>query len=103
MSEEQAVDSGIRLVQVFLSPRLDGVWRVSIDIANSGRLLCDCPRFKASDVCKHTRFVQARLDNNGGEYQLHLPQELAALAGRRPLTDDECEYLVLHYGKPEVL
>lgn len=102
MSEEQAVDSGIRLVQVFLSPRLDGIWHVQLNVPK-GRLICDCPRYKASDSCKHVRFVQARLDNNNGQYDLELPIELAALAKHRPLTDEECHYLVLHYGKPEVL
>jgi len=102
MSEETAVDDGIRLVQVFLSPRLDGIWHVSLDVPKD-RLICDCPAFRAQDKCKHARFVKARLDNNGGLYEVEVPLELAELVRTRPLTAEEYQFLVLHYGTPEVL
>lgn len=96
------MEDGIRLVQVFLSPKMEGVWHVSLNLLKN-RLICNCPAYLSQDKCRHVRFVKARLDNNAGLYEVEVPVELADLVQTRALTKDEYHWLVVHYGTPEVL
>ena len=62
-----------KLIQVFLSQSQTpgpGVYEVSAD--TSGNLLCTCPGFKGRKSCKHSKFVQARIDSNNGTYPLEI-------------------------------
>jgi hypothetical protein len=61
-----------RLIQIFLSPAASPgpcIFEVS---SNNGKLYCTCPGFNGRSTCKHTRFVKARIESNGGTYPLEI-------------------------------
>ena len=91
-----------RLLQVFLSPNLTGVFEVSID-AISRNLTCSCPGYRARYRCKHLRWVESQLSADGG-FHVPVPAEtdMEALveASHDAITWRE---FVLRTFKPEVL
>lgn len=62
-----------RLIQVFLSPTATpGPNIYEVTNSTSGTLYCNCPGFLGRSTCKHTKFVKARIDSNGGHYPLEI-------------------------------
>lgn len=61
-----------RLIQVFLSPTASPGPCIFEVTSNNGKLLCTCPGFSGRSSCKHTRFVKARIESNGGTYPLEI-------------------------------
>lgn len=97
-----AVES--RLIQVFLAANGSGPLPISyVHLTDGEGLRCSCAVFRLKARCKHTRWVQAKLDT--GCYEINVPDHLALqyMAHGQPLTAAETEYLVLHYGKVEVI
>lgn len=66
----------IRAIQQFLGSQAGnpGVYTVSIDEVHHS-LLCDCPGFGGRGICKHTKYVQARMDENNGIYPMRVLQD----------------------------
>ena len=102
--KENKVSNATRLVQVFLSQSHvpgPGIFEVSNN--KSGDLFCTCPGFKGRETCKHTKFVQVRLDNNNGTYPLEISsratQEDAEKAKR---SNQDFREFVIKFGKIEV-
>ena len=93
-----------RLVQVFLSPAMSpgpGIYEVSSD--EDANLYCTCPGFSGRSVCKHTKFVQARVENNKGSYPLELSSKATEEDARRAReSSEEFRKFVIKYGKIEV-
>lgn len=75
-----------RLLQVFLSPNLRGVYEVAYD-TESERLSCNCPGFRSRLTCKHLRWVLARSEPDGG-YCVPMPPgitpDMVIEAGKDP-------------------
>lgn len=93
-----------RLVQVFLSQSQSpgpSIFEVSTD--DDGKLLCTCPGYKGRNTCKHTKFVQARIDSNHGSYPLEISnratEEEADLA---KTSNERFREFIIKYGKIEV-
>lgn len=93
-----------RLVQVFLSQTQTpgpGIYEVSTD--ESAVLYCTCPGYKGRKTCKHTKYVQAKIDNNNGSYPLEISNratEEEAQAAK--MSNDAFRKFIIKYGKIEV-
>ena len=87
--------------QLFLSG--DGVHEVSINMS-SHKLKCTCDGFGVRNMCKHTRFVKQRMDENGGIYPTEVSTKAskidAIVASQDPVLFRD---LLINYGKIEVL
>lgn len=73
MKGRKVEDDKLRLVQVFLGQTKSpgpGVYEVSVD--DDHKLYCNCPGYISRGMCKHTRFVKSRIENNNGSYPLEI-------------------------------
>jgi hypothetical protein len=93
-----------RVVQFFLTPGNTpslGIFEVSSDATES--LKCSCPGFSGRKSCKHTRFVQARIDGNNGVYPMEISTRATqADADKARESNESFREFVLKYGKIEV-
>ncbi|CAB4174440.1 hypothetical protein UFOVP965_43 [uncultured Caudovirales phage] len=95
-----------RLIQVFLSQSQTpgpGIFEVCADYEDVERLDCTCPGFKSRKTCKHTSFVQARIDSNSGTYPLEISSRATpedALKARE--SNEAFRDFVIRFGKIEV-
>lgn len=102
--KEAYVKDELKLVQVFLGASKNpgpGVFEVSTD--KHGNLFCTCTDFKGRRQCKHTKFVNNRIDNNNGSYPLEIlskatPEE----ADKARVSNEEYRKFIIKYGKIEV-
>ena len=70
---EAFVDNDVRLVQLFLTDnQTPGPSVYEVGVNYSGKAICTCPSFKGRNSCKHSKFVQLRLDTNMGLYHMEL-------------------------------
>ena len=89
-----------RLLQVFLTPG-PGVYEVSM--GDDDKLYCNCSGFFAKKTCKHTRFVNSRIEDNGGTYPLEISDRAQADDAERAQESDEAfRSFVIRFGKIEV-
>lgn len=93
-----------RLVQVFLSPVNTPSPNISeVSSMPNGELSCTCSSFKGRTTCKHTRFVQARIDSNHGTYPLEISKKATeddAMKAKESV--DEFRKFVIKFAKIEV-
>lgn len=93
-----------RLVQVFLSQTQSpgpSIYEVSTD--ENGSLYCTCPGYKGRKACKHTKYVQARIDNNGGSYPLEISNRATEEeAQKAKMSNTAFREFIIKYGKIEV-
>ena len=89
------------ITQIFLSDT--GVHEVHVNNLNH-RLRCNCPGFSTRAACKHTRFVQTKMNQNGGIYPVEISnridKEESLLASEDPVAFRE---LLVNFGKIEAL
>lgn len=100
MSEREA-----RLIQVFLSQKSGvpgpGIFEVSGD--EDQNFFCTCPGYIARRSCKHIKFVQARILENGGTYPLELSTKATNEEASKAMeSTDEFRKFILKYGKIEI-
>lgn len=102
--KENKVSEPKRLVQVFLSQTQHpgpGIYEVSSD--EEGDLYCTCPGYKGRSTCKHTKFVQARVESNNGNYPLEISSRATKEdADRAKKSNEEFREFVIKFGKIEV-
>ena len=95
----------LRLVQVFLSQSTTpgpGIFEVSTN--TSGDLFCTCPSFMSRKRCKHTVLVNARIEDNNGNYPLEiLSKATEDDAAKSKLSNEAHRSFIIRYGKIEVL
>ncbi len=98
----QAQDT--KLIQIFLSQGVSpspAIYEVSSTI--TGSLLCTCPGYSGRGTCKHARFVNARIKNNGGTYPLEISKR--ATKEEADLAQESTEAFrefIIKFGKIEV-
>jgi hypothetical protein len=94
MSEWQAT-------QIFLSET--GVHEVQINL-NTARLRCDCPGHSSRSSCKHTKFVQKRMQENDGIYPVEVSKSASTEEGANARLDPEAfRKFLFKYGRVEVI
>ena len=97
------LDSSWRTIQVFISSQAAGVFEVEVD-TETHDTRCNCPVWKKSNVCKHTRFVKDKMRFNDGHYSINIPKELPEELVQDAIDDPVAfRELILKYSKVEVL
>lgn len=98
------VEEGSRLVQVFLSQNatpIPGIYEVSVK--ENGTLACTCPGFRARLICKHVKFVKARIETNNGTYPLEISNRATDVEASKATTSNSAfREFVIKFGKIEV-
>ncbi|CAB4137819.1 Zinc finger, SWIM-type [uncultured Caudovirales phage] len=93
-----------RTVQFFLDEEEFIIAEVSVDAMNSKKTRCSCLRFQKNARCKHAKFVQDKMAQSGGVFNLRIPAGVDDEAAMDALYDTELfRVLVLKYGKIEIL
>lgn len=92
-----------RTIQMFLSPRQPAIYEVELNL-DSSKARCNCPTFKGRRVCRHTKFVVARMEGNDGHYPLLIHERAEKEDISEVMSDPEAfRDFVVKYGKVEVL
>lgn len=92
-----------RTVQLFLSPRQPAVFEVEMNLEDA-TARCNCPTYKGRSVCRHTKFVVARLESNNGHYPLMVHENSQADDLTSVMTTGKkFRDFVVKYGRIEVL
>ena len=93
-----------RTVQFFLDEEEFIIAEVSVDALNSKKTKCSCSKFQRTARCKHIKFVQDKMAESGGVFNLKIPAGVDDEAAMDALYDTELfRELVLKYGKIEIL
>jgi hypothetical protein len=93
-----------RTVQFFLDEEEFIIAEVAVDAMNSRKTRCSCLKFKKTARCKHAKFVQEKISDSGGVFNLRIPAGVDDEAAMDALNDtDLFRELVLKYGKIEIL
>lgn len=89
------------ITQLFLSET--GVHEVYVH-HKSHKLRCDCDGFLTRGLCKHSKFVQTRMNKNGGVYPVEVSNradsDKVAMASEDP---EAFRDLLVKYGKIEAI
>ena len=89
------------ITQIFLSDT--GVHEVYVH-HSSHRLRCNCLGYTSRGVCKHTRFVQGRMNDNGGVYPVEISNRVDKATSLLASEDPEAfRELLVNFGKIEAL
>ena len=96
------VSSDWMTVQQFISAQGIGVFEVELDTATK-ETRCNCPVWSKKKACKHTSFVNLKLQIRG-HYSISvpnsIPEEMAMEASQNPSKFRE---FVVNYAKIEVI
>jgi hypothetical protein len=95
--------SNWRTVQVFLSPRNPAVYEVELNL-DTGRPRCSCPTYRAKSGCRHTKAVQDRMQDSGGQYPIMI-NEGAEESALSDAIQDPTKFrdFIMRFGRVEVL
>lgn len=89
-------------MQFFLDP--DEVVETQIDPNDPSHLRCMCQTFVEAEKCRHTRWIAARVVEQGGLYPIVVPEDLGAVAAYEAIADaDTFRAFVLKYNKVRVI
>lgn len=89
------------IAQIFLSDT--GVHEVYVH-HSSQKLRCNCSGYSTRSNCKHTRFVQTRMKENGGIYPVEISNKISRDKSEAASTDPEAfRELLVNYGKIEIV
>ena len=101
---EGKMDQDTKLIQVFLSQATSSgpnVFEVSTN--RDGDLSCSCPGYRGKSSCKHTKFVQERIDDNDGSYPLEISKRATQDdADKAKESAEAFREFVIKFGKIEV-
>ena len=99
------VNDHLKLVQVFLTDTQTigpAVYEVSLTEFNDP--VCTCFVFKSKSKCKHSEFVQERMDANKGNYFPEISSRATEEDKAKALTSNKhFRDLIIRYGKTEVV
>lgn len=92
-----------KLLQVFLSQGVHGVFEVSIVPADCS-LLCTCPGFENRRRCKHVDYVKGKFGSDG-EYLVRLTKEITSAEAELANSGDPADwrYFVYMHTVAEVI
>ncbi len=90
-----------QITQIFLSET--GVHEVEVN-SSSSKLRCNCPGYQSRHTCKHTRFVNKRMNDNGGIYPTEVSRKASKLDTAVASKDPKLfRQLLIDHGKIEVI
>ena len=91
-----------RTIQLFLGN--DGVSEVFVAEEDSTKVRCSCEMFNKKARCKHSEWVRNRMDNNGGVFNMRVPDTINDEETMDALNDPYLfRNFVIKYGKVQVL
>lgn len=91
-----------RTVQVFLSE--DGIHEVQLDLDDNRNQRCTCKKFQLIKRCRHTRWVEESIVDQGGHFSVQISAEVDELEAEDAFsTADSFRAFVIRYGKVEVI
>jgi hypothetical protein len=93
-----------RLVQIFLSPaNTPGPGIFEVSLTPDKIFVCTCPGHAGRGTCKHTKFVEARVEQNNGTYPLEISTRCQDGEAEVALESPEAfREFIIKYGKIEV-
>lgn len=95
--------SNWRTVQVFLSPRHPAIYEVELDVMTAD-IRCSCPTFRAKEHCRHSRIVEKRMEDAGGQYPILLEDSIEESTLSASLSDpSKFRNVIYRFGRVEVL
>lgn len=98
------LDMGIkwRTIQFILDK--EGVHEVEVDYEDASKVRCSCKSFSRVLKCKHSKFVLSSIEENGGQYSIHIPVDIDDETAMEAMTSkDSFRDFILRYGKVEVI
>lgn len=92
-----------RTIQLFISAQAAGIFEVEVD-TDTKRVRCNCPVWKKSASCKHTKFVDNKMRLNNGHYSILVPNEVSEELAVEA-SDDPAKFreFVVKHAKIEVI
>lgn len=103
MKGGMSMKSPWRTVQMFISSQAAGVFEVEVD-TETKKIRCNCPVWRKTAKCKHTKFVDIKMQLNNGHYSImvphEIPEDLAVEASDDPVKFRD---FVVRHAKIEVL
>ena len=101
---EGKMDQETKLIQVFLSKDAASVPNIfEVSTNKGGDLVCSCPGFHGRGSCKHTKFVQDRIDGNDGHYPLEISKRATQEDADKARDSSEAfREFIIKFGKIEV-
>lgn len=102
MKKEVEMDIAWRTVQMFIS--MDGVAEVEVDAEFNKKIRCSCKTFNAAAKCRHTKFVKNRMEENGGIYEVQIPEDVDDQLAIDAMADPSLWRLfIIEHGEIETL
>jgi hypothetical protein len=103
MKDVNMRDTDLRLVQVFLSQSSASPAVFEVSVKKDTNFHCTCPGYKSKNICKHIKFVKARIDTNQGTYPLEISNKAPEEEVEKSYESNESfRQFVLKFGKIEV-
>jgi len=91
-----------QLLQVFLSPN-QSLRIYEVSKSSDDTIQCTCDVYISRSTCKHTRFVDARIEENGGSYPLQVSDRATFEdAEQAHLSEEAFRSFIIRFGKIEV-
>lgn len=91
-----------RMVQLFLSD--EGVYEVELDMNDNRNQRCNCPKFAKRNNCKHIRWVERKINDDGGHYSIQIPYEVdEEIANEAFASAENFRAFVIEHARVEVL
>jgi hypothetical protein len=98
-----SMESPWRTVQLFISAQAAGIFEVEVD-TETKKIRCNCPVWRKSASCKHSKFVNNKMRFNNGHYSILVPNEVSEELAEEA-NDDPQKFrdFVVKYAKVEVI
>lgn len=97
------LDTPWRTVQVFISSQAAGIFEVEVN-TDTKNTRCNCPVWKKTEACKHSKFVKDKMRFNDGHYSIQIPTAVAEeIALEASETSAAFRDFVIRYAKVEVI
>lgn len=94
--KEVSMETEWRTLQFFISAK--GVFEVSVDTEDPYNIRCTCS--SRSKRCKHAQYVYDVIKNNGGVWDIEIPEEMDDDEAEEVITNLEAfRNMILKYGE----
>ena len=95
----------LKLVQIFLTQNQSpgpSVYEVGLDEDN--KVICTCPGYRGRSVCKHSKIVKQRMEDNEGVYPIqHWKNAPKEEIEKARLSNKNFREFIIKFGNIEVI